>query len=786
MLKNLFRKRRFAGLDAGSGSVKAIELSGKGDSLTLTGMGIEPLAPDTIFDSQIIDREEMAKAISKLFSKNHLDSQHLTTGIGGYPVILKNIEAPPMSEEEWRECAEWHAEEHVPYELSDVRLGYQIIASNSDSLSVLLAACKKEPVENLEQTIKLAGMKADIIDLNALALQNCYTFNYQPSDDSLVALLHIGASSMIIHIVKGRHCKFMRDVSVGGNNYTEQIQRELGLTFAQAEAAKLGGKRDLEIEETEIREVAEAIAQRVTFETEVERVIETISEMFEVELRKTLDFYRATAPDGEETIQKILISGGGSKLKGLIERLARSVDIPIEPLDPFRRIKFNERRFSEARLREAAPLMAVAVGLALRGSNAPLIAINLAEGATENKLAALSVKETGKRWRKETNKIYLYKGRNRLGEILIGERAAKNVESLRALLRREQIVLTSVQEEAPELFSFAFGWRRKKVSLSELENFTRRFSLMLNMGSPILPSLQALALESKNKYFAQTLGEIISDMEQGSTLYAAMELHPDVFDDYFVNLFQAGEVCAMYDTVLPRLLVDLERRLEWRQSIKLAVFYPASLLAVAFVTMLLTIITALGRVPGRGFLTRGFAATEVFLSVVGGVIILAAIVVAVLWFGIFNKSQQRRRQIDATLLRIPFVGPLMHKYALARFARIMSTLLSSGVPYMTAFDVTIKDGGNSIFLEAIEAIKSAVYRGQSFTAAMNEVFPETVKQTMGVGEAMGGLDYALAKVADIYELEVSRAISRLPFVTVSLTILLLVLIAVGLRLIQSL
>ncbi len=774
MLKGLFRRKRFVGLDVGSSSVKAIELSGRGDHLILTGLGIESLAPDTVVDGQIFNREEMAGAIAKLFRQNHPRRQRLATAVGGYRTILKSIVLPPMTEEELSESIDWHAEEHIPYDISDVRLSYQTIASTEDSLSVMLAACKKELIQNLEETIKLAGQQADIVDFEALALQNCYTSNYQPSDDSVVALVHIGASGMIIHVLKGRQYKYTRDASAGGNYYTDQIQRELGLTFAQAEAMKLGGTRELEIEETEIHAAAEAIARRLTFDTDFERLTEATSHLFENEISRTLDFYRATSEAEEEIVQKILISGGGSKLKGFRERLARSLDIPVEPLDSFRRIKIKERRFSSDYLRDIAPEMAVAVGLALRSSTASMKGINLAEGAAERKRDEVSsIKESGKKRRRKATGVYLYQGRNRLGETIVGERAAENEESLRELLRREQIILTSAHGESPKPFSFRFEWRRKKVSLSELENFTRRYLIMLDMGSPIMSCLEALALETKNKYFSQTLGEIISAVDRGSTLYAAMELHPKVFDDYFVNLFQAGESLEMYDRVLPRLLTELESRLEWRRRIKLALLYPASLLAAAFVTMMLMVSTA----PGEGFWARGFTATGLWLSVIGGVLILATVIVAVLLSRIYKRKQDGRRQIDALLLRIPFLGPLLHKYSLARFARMMSTLLSSGIPYMTAFDVTIKGVGNSIFVEAIKEIRDAVYRGYGLADALNELFPQVVKQTMGIGEAMGGIDAALGKVADLSELELSRAISRLPFVLLPLAILLLILIA---------
>jgi type IV pilus assembly protein PilM len=265
-------------------------------------------------------------------------------------VIVKNIVVPQMTEDELLESIEWHAEEHIPFEIADVSLDYQVTGSQPDALQVLLAACKRDKIANVKQAIQLAGKQPAIIDIDAFALQNCYEVNYQPAAGQVIALLNIGASTMNINILNGTRSVFTRDVSVGGNQYTGLLQKELSLTFDQAEAVKRGMPPP---------EAAEGHA--------IEPILETVSDILAMEVQKTMDFYRATAEDGEAAVQKILISGGGSKLPGFIEYLANRFEMPVEVFDPFRRIKVDTKRFDPDYMREVVPEMAVAVGLALRG-----------------------------------------------------------------------------------------------------------------------------------------------------------------------------------------------------------------------------------------------------------------------------------------------------------------------------------------------------------------------------------------------------------------------------------
>jgi type IV pilus assembly protein PilM len=258
-----------------------------------------------------------------------------------------------MSTDELRESFSWHAEEHIPFDISDVNLDYQVTSSSSDALNVLMAACKSDKIANVKQAIQLAGKQPVVIDVDTFALQNCYEVNYQPKAGEVVALLNIGASTMNINIMNGACSVFARDASVGGSQYTSLLQKELGLTFEQAEAVKRGYP------------LPEGIAPRP-----IQPIIETVSDILALEIRKTMDFYRATAEESEESIQKILIAGGSSKLPGLPEYLAKRFEIPVELFNPFREIQVDDRKFDPDYMKEIVPEMAIAVGLALRGVEA--------------------------------------------------------------------------------------------------------------------------------------------------------------------------------------------------------------------------------------------------------------------------------------------------------------------------------------------------------------------------------------------------------------------------------
>jgi type IV pilus assembly protein PilM len=353
MFKKAAGKKSLVGLDIGSSAVKAVELARKGPALQLLNLGFENLQTDTIVDGQIMELNNVSNVIAHIFSEHQIRTTRVAAGVSGHSVIVKNIVLPHMSDEELQESFSWHAEEHIPFDIGDVNLDYELTSRSSESLHVLMAACKSDKINNVKQAIQLAGKQPVVIDIDAFALQNCYEVNYQPRQGEIVALLNIGAATMNINVLNGTRSIFARDASVGGSQYTGLLQKELGISFEQAESVKRGMALPDGVEPKPIQPI-----------------IEAVSETLALEVKKTFDFYRTTAQESEVTIQKILLAGGGSKLPGLPEFLAERFDIPVEVFDPFRQIEVDATKFDPDYMREIVPEMAVAVGLALRGVEA--------------------------------------------------------------------------------------------------------------------------------------------------------------------------------------------------------------------------------------------------------------------------------------------------------------------------------------------------------------------------------------------------------------------------------
>jgi type IV pilus assembly protein PilM len=348
-------KKGLVGLDIGSSRIKAVELKAKGPGkFELVNIGQVNLLADTIVDGQIIDGNHVSDCINRIFAEQAIKTNQIATSVSGHAVIVKKISVPAMSNEELREQINWEAEQHIPFDINDVNLDYHIVDGEiGGNVDVLLVACKKDMVSQLTQVISQAGKTPSVVDVDAFALQNAYEASYRPQPGDTVMLLNIGASVMNINIVRGMHSTFTRDISMGGNQFTDILQKKLNLTFEQAELLKRGV-------------VPEDCA--VTPE-EAEPLLQSVTEMLAAEVQRTLDFfYNQTLSEGEH-MDRVLVAGGSSKVNGLIPYLAERFQIPVEPFDPFRHITINAKKFDENYIHEFAPDMAVAVGLAMRGAN---------------------------------------------------------------------------------------------------------------------------------------------------------------------------------------------------------------------------------------------------------------------------------------------------------------------------------------------------------------------------------------------------------------------------------
>ena len=343
-------KRSVVGLDIGSSALKVVELKEVRGGFELLHIGHQNLQPDIIVDGHIIDLNYVSDCIGRIWIDYGIKTTQVATSLSGHAVIVKKITLPSMSEEELDEQIHWEAEQYIPFDINDVNLYHEITGHDpsGQNMDVLLVACKRDKIAQFTQVISQAGKQPVVVDVDAFALQNAYEANYNPSPNQTVALLDIGASVMTINVVRGTTSIFARDISAGGNQYTDLLQKELNLTFDQAESLKRGGSAEAN---ASIEQAGPAI--------------QSVSEMLGLEIQRTLDFFRSTAVDSP-AIDRMLIAGGSSKVGHLTEYLSEKFQMPVERFDSFRSIRFDNKRFDEDYLRELSPNMAVAVGLGVR------------------------------------------------------------------------------------------------------------------------------------------------------------------------------------------------------------------------------------------------------------------------------------------------------------------------------------------------------------------------------------------------------------------------------------
>lgn len=343
------RNKPLVGLDIGSSSIKAVELSKSRNGYQITGFASESLGPDAVVDGAIMDSRAVAEAIKRVLFMGKFKPKGISAGVSGHSVIVKRIVVPGATNAEVDASIQFDAEQHIPFQISEVNLDYQVIGkvgTGDPEMEVLLVVAKKDKIQNHTNVIKSAGRSADVVDIDAFALQNAFEANYSVDSNATIALLNIGASLMNINITKGGMPLFIRDVSVGGNQYTDILQKELQLSFQEAEDLKLGktgGQSEAEM---------------------VQPLLESITDMLITEVHKTFEFFRETYP--RESISQVLISGGTSRIVGLAERIEDTFGYPTQVMDPFKSVTMGPK-VDTAKVTAAGPSLAVAVGLALRG-----------------------------------------------------------------------------------------------------------------------------------------------------------------------------------------------------------------------------------------------------------------------------------------------------------------------------------------------------------------------------------------------------------------------------------
>ena len=345
-------KRQLLGLDIGSSGIKLVQIKEAKGTYVLQKFGIKPLEPEVIVDGTVMDEARVIAAIKELLQDANVKLKKVAISISGHSVIVKKISLPPMPDDELEGQVKLAAEQYIPFDINEVNIDFHILNPMEQSedgqpqMSVLLVAAKKDKINELTELVKGAGLEPIVMDVDAFAVENMYGVNYAVNPEDTAALVNIGASVMNVNVVKGGTSVFTRDIPIGGNRYTEAVQREMGMSHDEAEAAKKGERGGAVDGET------------------IKNVIEGVNAEVASEIARTIDYFKTTTTEG--TIDKILLCGGCALVTGLLQQLRVRMGVEVELADPFSQIDTSMSDVDPGALSDLAPMAAVGVGLALR------------------------------------------------------------------------------------------------------------------------------------------------------------------------------------------------------------------------------------------------------------------------------------------------------------------------------------------------------------------------------------------------------------------------------------
>jgi type IV pilus assembly protein PilC len=365
---------------------------------------------------------------------------------------------------------------------------------------------------------------------------------------------------------------------------------------------------------------------------------------------------------------------------------------------------------------------------------------------------------------------FAFSGRTRGGETINGERIGDTMDAVVSALRREQILVTKIGAAQVKAAAAPKKAKAKAAPAKNLAVFTRQFSVMIDAGLPLVQCLDILGNQEDNKNFAAVILQTRTDVEGGASLADAMKKHPKTFDALFTNMIAAGEAGGILDTILKRLATYIEKAVKLKGQVKSAMIYPIAVVAIA--TLVVGVIlwkvipTFANLFAGLGAelpLPTRFVIAASNLLVRFMPVIIPAIVALAYAFKRYYATEKGRHVVDGFVLKLPILGPIMRKIAVARFCRTLSTLMASGVPILDGLEITARTAGNAIIEDAILLTRKSIERGDTIAAPLKQtgVFPGMVVQMIGVGEATGALDTMLGKIADFYEEEVDTAVAGL-------------------------
>ncbi|HIA04255.1 MAG TPA: type IV pilus assembly protein PilM [Myxococcales bacterium] len=347
------RKKNTVGLDIGSSSIKLVQLKETPKGVELVNFDTAPLPHEAVVDGALMNFGAIVDKIQELWSVTKTRTRDIALSVSGHSVIIKKISLPEMTPAELEDSIQWEAEQYIPFDIKDVNVDVQILNAQAGQgqMDVLLVAAKKEVINDYTSVAIEAGLRPVVVDVDTFCIQNMFELNYGFPPNETIALLNVGASVININVVHDGITSFTRDISMGGSALTDEIMKQLSVSFEEAEHYKTGGDGNFS---------SSSIAR------EVSKLSERTSESLVTEIQRSLDFFAATTINAD--IGKIYLSGGASQLPHLLRALERRLEVPVEYVNPFRNITIDENRFNMELLNQEAPVAAVAVGLALRSS----------------------------------------------------------------------------------------------------------------------------------------------------------------------------------------------------------------------------------------------------------------------------------------------------------------------------------------------------------------------------------------------------------------------------------
>lgn len=339
--------KNLIGVDIGSSSIKVCQIRETRKSYTLVGFGYAPLPPQAIVDGQVMDGNTVADTLQQIWATARIRQKEVSLGVSGQSAIIRKITVPMMTSAELEEQIQWEAEQHIPFDIKDVHVDYQVLKRNSETsqMDLLLVAAKRDQINDYAQLARDARLKPIVCDIDAFSVQNLFELSRGLPPDQTIALINIGANLTSLNIISNGISAFTREIANGGHAISEQVQKQLGIPFELAEAFKCG-------------------TADVPTPPQVAQIVESSTDGIAAEIQRSLDFFMATSGDGE--ISRIYLTGGTSKVPSLSTAIERRARVPVEVWAPVERLTIDQKRVNTALLGAHAPQLAVALGLALR------------------------------------------------------------------------------------------------------------------------------------------------------------------------------------------------------------------------------------------------------------------------------------------------------------------------------------------------------------------------------------------------------------------------------------